>query len=349
MEHNSTTIRLTQYSHGAGCGCKISPAVLQEIVGTSQLFDQQNLLVGNESSDDAAVVQINEHQAIVSTTDFFMPIVDDPFQFGRIAAANALSDVFAMGARPITAIAILGWPIDKLAADVAQQVVEGGRSMCAEAGIALAGGHSIDCPEPIFGLAVTGVIDVDQVKRNSTAKPHDVLLLTKPLGIGVYTTAEKKGLLKLQHTGVAATWMTRLNHIGANLAKLDGVHAMTDVTGFGLLGHLLELCRGSEVHASVEAAAVPMLEHVEEYIEAGAVPGGTLRNWQSYGAEVDMGSHSERTRHILTDPQTSGGLLISCAPSALEHVQECCQENGHECYQIGTIVAESTTKRVTVA
>ncbi|MDM5094631.1 selenide, water dikinase SelD [Aeromonas rivipollensis] len=305
-----SSIRLTQYSHGAGCGCKISPKVLDTIL-KSQIpgFDDPTLIVGNSSKDDAAVVDIGNGQGIVSTTDFFMPIVDDPFTFGRIAATNAISDIYAMGGKPIVAIAILGWPINTLAPEVAQQVIDGGRQVCHEAGISLAGGHSIDAPEPIFGLAVTGIVPLDAIKQNDTAKVGDVLYLTKPLGIGILTTAQKKGKLKPEHEQLAPEAMCTLNKIGQQFAALPGVHAMTDVTGFGLAGHLLEMCEGSGVCARLDFQALPLLDEVDHYLSEGCVPGGTLRNHDSYGHKLD--AMSDRTRNILCDPQTSGGLLVA--------------------------------------
>ncbi|MEZ6954432.1 MULTISPECIES: selenide, water dikinase SelD [unclassified Aeromonas] len=305
-----SSIRLTQYSHGAGCGCKISPKVLDTIL-KSQIpgFDDPTLIVGNSSKDDAAVVDIGNGQGIVSTTDFFMPIVDDPFTFGRIAATNAISDIYAMGGKPIVAIAILGWPINTLAPEVAQQVIDGGRQVCHEAGISLAGGHSIDAPEPIFGLAVTGIVPLDAIKQNDTAKVGDTLYLTKPLGIGILTTAQKKGKLKPEHEQLAPNAMCTLNKIGQRFAELPGVHAMTDVTGFGLAGHLLEMCEGSGVCARLDFKALPLLDEVDHYLSEGCVPGGTLRNHDSYGHKLD--AMSDRTRNILCDPQTSGGLLVA--------------------------------------
>ncbi|MGE6136701.1 selenide, water dikinase SelD [Aeromonas rivipollensis] len=305
-----SSIRLTQYSHGAGCGCKISPKVLDTIL-KSQIpgFDDPTLVVGNSSKDDAAVVDIGNGQGIVSTTDFFMPIVDDPFTFGRIAATNAISDIYAMGGKPIVAIAILGWPINTLAPEVAQQVIDGGRQVCHEAGISLAGGHSIDAPEPIFGLAVTGIVPLDAIKQNDTAMVGDVLYLTKPLGIGILTTAQKKGKLKPEHEQLAPDAMCTLNKIGQQFAALPGVHAMTDVTGFGLAGHLLEMCEGSGVCARLDFKALPLLDEVDHYLSEGCVPGGTLRNHDSYGHKLD--AMSDRTRNILCDPQTSGGLLVA--------------------------------------
>lgn len=284
------TIKLTQYSHGAGCGCKISPQVLDTIL-TSQLtdlapVDNSKLLVGNDSRDDAAVYDLGDGTAVVSTTDFFMPIVDDAFDFGRVAATNAISDIYAMGGEPLMAIAILGWPINTLPAEVAGQVVDGARAVCAEAGMMLAGGHSIDAPEPIFGLAVTGRVQIDQLKRNDQAQSGDLLLLTKPLGVGILTTAEKKDLLRPEDAQLARDNMVKLNTIGAQLAKVDGVHAMTDVTGFGLLGHLLEVCRGSQLQASIQQQQVPMLTDLDYYLERNAVPGGSGRNYASYGKHL---------------------------------------------------------------
>lgn len=313
------TVRLTQYSHGAGCGCKISPKVLETILHSEQeKFLDPHLLVGNETRDDAAVYDIGNGIGIISTTDFFMPIVDDPFDFGRIAATNAISDIYAMGGKPIMAIAILGWPIGKLSPEIAQKVIEGGREVCRQAGISLAGGHSIDAPEPIFGLAVTGIVSTEQIKKNSAAKPGCKLYLTKPLGIGVLTTAEKKSLLKPEHQGVATEVMCRLNKPGAELAAIDGVTAMTDVTGFGLLGHLSEICQGSGVQATVWFDAVPQLPNVAEYIAEGCVPGGTQRNFDSYGHLI--GNLTDLQRSLLCDPQTSGGLLIAVMPQAEDEV-----------------------------
>ena len=315
-----TKVCLTQYSHGAGCGCKISPKVLEDIL-KSELpkFNDTNLLVGNESKDDAAVYDIGGGKSIISTTDFFMPIVDDPFDFGRIAATNAISDIYAMGGKPIMAIAILGWPINKLDASVASKVIDGGRFVCNEAGISLAGGHSIDSPEPIFGLAVTGIIDTEKVKQNNKAKAGDLLFLSKPIGIGILTTAEKKGLLKTEHKNLARDTMCQLNKVGVLLAEQTAVHAMTDVTGFGLLGHLSEICEGSELSASINFSDVPVLDGVESYIEQGAVPGGSHRNFESYGDKISAMTDLQHT--ILCDPQTSGGLLISVSPDHVELVK----------------------------
>ena len=320
-------IQLTKYSHGAGCGCKIAPAVLDQILQSNLAApDHQQLLVGNHSKDDAAVYDLGNGSALISTTDFFMPIVDDPYTFGRIAAANAISDVYAMGGKPVLAIAILGWPVNKLSPGIAQQVVEGGRSTCAEAGIPLAGGHSIDSPEPIFGLAVNGLVPISNIKQNNTAKPGDLLFLTKPIGIGILTTAEKKGLLDPAHKKLASDQMMQLNKVGEELGKLAEVNAMTDVTGFGLLGHLTEMAEGSDCSAVIFSSKVPLvIANLKEYISKGAVPGGTYRNWDSYGEKIDLAASDdpEMAKIILSDPQTSGGLLVACDPketSALKSI-----------------------------
>ncbi len=328
MEKNTEPVRLTQYSHGAGCGCKIAPKVLDQILQSNfTMPDNDKLIVGNHSKDDAAVYDLGNGTAIISTTDFFMPIVDDPYNFGRIASANAISDVYAMGGRPILAIAILGWPINVLPPEVAQKVIEGSRSICLEAGIPLAGGHSIDSPEPIFGLAVNGLVDVDKVKQNNTAKEGDLLYLTKALGVGILTTAEKKGILKNEHTTLAANQMMQLNKIGTALGALPGVHAMTDVTGFGLLGHLLEMAEGSGFSAEIELAKVPLItEDIRWYVDQKSIPGGTVRNWDSYGEKIT--GITDFSKAILADPQTSGGLLIAVAPEAAETLEALLTQNG---------------------
>ena len=309
----STPIRLTQYSHGAGCGCKISPKVLDVILAGSgaQNLDPR-LWVGNASRDDAAVYALDDERGVVSTTDFFMPIVDDPFDFGRIAATNAISDIYAMGADPLMAIAILGWPVNVLPPEVAREVVRGGRAVCDAAGIPLAGGHSIDAPEPIFGLAVTGVVEKRHLKRNDTATAGCRLYLTKPLGIGILTTAEKKAKLLPEDVGRARDLMCTLNQPGSRFGKLPGVMAMTDVTGFGLLGHLVEMAEGSGLTAVLDYAAVPRLSGVEYYLAEGCVPGGTQRNFDSYGARI--APLDDTQKQLLCDPQTSGGLLVAVAP-----------------------------------
>lgn len=303
-------IRLTQFSHGAGCGCKIAPSVLEQMLHTDvpkTIFP--NLLVGNETKDDAAVLDLGDGNCIVSTTDFFMPIVDDAHTFGAIASVNAISDVYAMGGEPLMAIAILGWPINKISATVAGAVLEGSRSVCAQAGIPLAGGHSIDCPEPVFGLAVTGKLKREFLKQNNTARAGDLLYLTKPLGIGITTTAQKKGIVENAHYEMAVKTMLTLNNLGAKLGPMEYVHALTDVTGFGLLGHLAEVCEGSRLSASVSFNKIPRFEFLEEYIAQKSVPGGTTRNWDSYGHKVNVLSDFQRA--VLADPQTSGGLLIA--------------------------------------
>lgn len=303
-------IKLTQFSHGAGCGCKISPAILDAMLHSDLPKAKFPwLLVGNESKDDAAVYDIGDGTCIVSTTDFFMPIVDDPFTFGSIASVNAISDVYAMGGEPFMAIAILGWPINKIPAEVAKEVLEGSRKICAEAGIPLAGGHSIDCPEPVFGLAVTGKLKKEHLKRNDTAKVGSILYLTKPLGVGIITTAQKKGIVKEEHLKRVIDSMLTLNKLGADFAKLPYVNAMTDVTGFGLLGHLTEVCEGSNLSAEIEFEKVPRFEFLLEYLKQKSTPGGTQRNWDSYGTKI--APLDDEQRAILADPQTSGGLLVS--------------------------------------
>ena len=329
-------LRLTELSHGGGCGCKIAPAALAEMLAhmpAAQPF--ANLLVGTETADDAAVWKLNDQQALIATTDFFMPIVDDPFTFGRIAATNAISDIYAMGGKPIVAIAILGWPVNILAPEVAQQVIDGGRQVCHEAGISLAGGHSIDAPEPIFGLAVTGIVPLDAIKQNDTAQVGDVLYLTKPLGIGILTTAQKKGKLKPEHEQLAPDAMCTLNKIGQRFAALPGVHAMTDVTGFGLAGHLLEMCEGSGVSARLDFKALPLLDEVDYYLSEGCVPGGTLRNHDSYGHKLD--AMSDRTRNILCDPQTSGGLLVAVGQETEAEFLAIAEQAGLALFPIGRL------------
>lgn len=330
-------IRLTQYSHGAGCGCKISPKVLDQILHSEmEKWIDPNLLVGNETKDDAAVYDIGNGIGVISTTDFFMPIVDDPFDFGRIAATNAISDIFAMGGKPIMAIAILGFPINLLPAEIAQKIVEGGRFACQQAGIALAGGHSIDAPEPIFGLAVTGIIATEKVKKNASAQAGCKLFLTKPLGIGVLTTAEKQGKLKPEHQGLATATMCKMNTIGTKFSELDGVTAMTDVTGFGLLGHLLEICEGSNLFAQVHFKQLKTLDGVFDYIAQGCVPGGTGRNFESYGHKVSLMSDVQKS--VLCDPQTSGGLLIVVQESAVAEVKNLAQQEGIELIAVGEML-----------
>ena len=341
-------IRLTQFSHGAGCGCKLSPAVLHEIlsgVDRSEVFP--NLIIGNDTKDDAAVVDLGDGTGIISTTDFFMPIVDDPRTFGRIAAANAISDIYAMGGTPLMAIAILGWPLGKIPESAASAVVDGGRSICSEAGIPLAGGHSIDSPEPIFGLAVTGRVPLQHLKANSSAQPGDLLYLTKPLGVGMLTTAQKKGVVEAADLDLAVQSMQQLNTIGARLSQIEGVHAMTDVTGFGLLGHLVEMCEGSGLGAKLDATAVPSLsgERLRHYHEQGCVPGGSKRNWVSYGHRVSDVAGFERD--LLCDPQTSGGLLVSVCPNQSAEVEAVLRDAGLPAHSIGRLTRSEGEALVT--
>ncbi len=337
----NTPIRLTEYSHGAGCGCKISPKVLDTILLSQlQLPDFPNLLVGNSSKDDAAAYDIGNDQVVLSTTDFFMPIVDDAFDFGRIAATNAISDIYAMGGKPLMAIAILGWPINTLAAEVAQQVIDGGRQACADAGIPLAGGHSIDAPEPIFGLAVTGLTSRKNLKQNNQAQAGDILYLTKPLGIGILTTAQKQKKLLPQHTHLARDIMCQMNRVGAEVAPLEGVHAITDVTGFGLMGHLLEVCEGSGVTAVIDVSKVPVISEAREYLAQGCIPGGTGRNQDSYGHKLADMPHT--IKDLLCDPQTSGGLLIAVAPEQAVQLEAVLKQANVHHQPIGALSARST-------
>jgi selenide,water dikinase len=318
-------VKLTQFSHGAGCGCKIAPAVLDKILQTqSQFTNHPNLLVGNSSKDDAAVYDMGNGHALISTTDFFTPIVDDAFAFGRIAGANAISDVYAMGGKPLLAVAILGWPVDKLPAELAQQVLEGAREVCAEAGIPLAGGHSIDTPEPIFGLAVTGTAAITHIKRNDSAKAGDLLLLTKPLGVGILATAQKRDVLKEEHLALLLEQLGRLNKAGEALGKISGVNAMTDVTGFGLLGHLIEIAEGSGLSAEISYQKIPVLDAVKDYLPQRIVPDATYRNWNGYSSKVGFapGVNVMEAFTVLPDPQTNGGLLIAVSPDSLIEVQQ---------------------------
>jgi len=331
-----TEYKLTEFSHGAGCGCKISPKVLDKMLkGLRSGKDFPNLLVGNDNKDDAAVIAIDEHRAIISTTDFFMPIVDDPYDFGRIAATNAISDIYAMGGKPLMAIAIFGWPIDKLPEEVGSLVLEGGRKVCEEAGIPLAGGHSIDSPEPIFGLAVTGIIDKRKIKANNGAKAGDLLFLTKPLGIGILTTAEKKKILHEADKGVATALMLKTNKIGTMLSELAGVSAITDVTGFGLLGHLTEVCEASNVAAEINFSKVPVIDSIVGYLALGSIPGGTVRNFASYGHKISPISDGQK--QILCDPQTSGGLLLAINPTSVAAFTEICRQHHLDLQSFGSI------------
>ncbi len=338
-------IRLTQYSHGAGCGCKISPDDLSRILpGSMSEFKDKNLLVGNASRDDAAAYDLGDGTAVISTTDFFMPIVDDPFTFGKIAAVNAISDVYAMGGTPLMAIAILGWPMDKLSAEVASVVMAGGREACKEAGILIAGGHSIDSPEPIFGLAVTGRVKIDQLKRNDTAIEGCRLYLTKPLGVGILATAQKRGILKEEHSEIAPRTMMKLNNIGEELAAIKGVRAMTDVTGFGFLGHLAEMCDGSKLSARIEYSKIPKLDCLQEYIDKGSMPGATRTNWKSVSDKVELSR--EEWRFILCDPQTSGGLLVAVEEGSVAGVEGLFRQHGLALDSVG--ILEKAGGKITV-
>jgi selenide,water dikinase len=328
-------IRLTQFAHGAGCGCKIAPAVLEKILKESDgsIRDFPGLMVGNATRDDAAVFALDEHTCLISTTDFFMPIVDDAHTFGAIAAANALSDVYAMGGRPLLALALLGWPVDKIPAEVAAQVLEGGRSICMKAGIPLAGGHSIDSPEPFFGLAVSGIVRKENLKRNNTARVGDIIYLTKPLGSGIITTAAKRNLADEDDLIQAIRWMTELNQVGEKIGELSYVTAMTDVTGFGVLGHLLEVCEGSNTSAEIFYDKVPLMHNLKTYTSRMIYPDNTMRNWQSFEKKVSgIGAESLLT---LCDPQTNGGLLVCVEEVAAQNFAFFLQENGISANQIG--------------
>lgn len=340
-----TTINLTEYAHGAGCGCKIAPAVLENILKrTGQHTVFTGLIVGNETRDDAAVFTWDDKNYLISTTDFFMPIVDDAFTFGAIAAANALSDIYAMGGKPLLALAVLGWPVDKLPAEVAAQVLEGARKICEEAGIPLAGGHSIDCVEPFFGLAATGMVKRENLKRNNTAHPGDLIYLTKPLGSGILTTAAKRKQVQEADLQEAIRWMTQLNRIGEKLGELSYVTALTDVTGFGLLGHLLEVCEGSNTSAEIFYDNVPLMNNLKSYTSRMIYPDNTMRNWQSYEKKVSgVGAESLLT---LCDPQTNGGLLVCVEPdrnSAFQEIMNSCNVNVQK---IGLIKEREESKPV---
>jgi selenide,water dikinase len=343
------TPRLTSLSHGGGCGCKIAPGVLANLLARSpSAAAYSQLLVGTETSDDAAVYQLNDEQAVIATTDFFMPIVDDPFDFGRIAATNALSDVYAMGGTPIFALAILGMPIKVLPPEIIREILRGGESVCADANIPIAGGHSIDSVEPIYGLAAIGVVNPRNVKRNSTARAGDALVLGKPLGVGILSAALKKGQLTDAGYEAMISTTTLLNRAGSDLAKLPGVHAMTDVTGFGLLGHLLEMCRGSLLNARLSLSDIPFLDNVRALAEAGAITGASERNWASYGDDVRFATDLPAiTRPLLCDPQTSGGLLVSCIPDSVPAVLDIFQRHGStHAAAIGAMAPGSPTVQV---
>ncbi|MGB2818405.1 MAG: selenide, water dikinase SelD [Burkholderiaceae bacterium] len=324
-------IKLTSFSHGGGCGCKIAPGVLGEILkGSTQGLIPPQLLVGIETADDAAVYQINDEQALIATTDFFMPIVDDPFDFGRIAATNAISDVYAMGGTPIMALALLAMPVNQLPVEVIRRIVEGGQSVCTAAGIPIAGGHTIDSVEPIYGLVVMGLVHPRKVKTNSRAKAGDILILGKPLGVGIYSAALKKNALDAAGYAQMIANTTKLNTPGRHLAEMDSVHALTDVTGFGLLGHLNEICMGSKLSARLKAGAIPLLPGAEALAADGYVTGASARNWAGYGQHVTLDNVSDSMKALLTDPQTSGGLLVACSPDAEREVLETFLAEGFE-------------------
>ena len=316
-------IRLTEFSHGGGCGCKIAPAVLSEILASSGLKGAlpKDLLVGTETADDAAVYRLNDTQALVATTDFFTPIVDDPYDFGRIAATNAISDVYAMGGKPILALALVGMPLEKLPTSVIRQILAGGESVCAEAGIPVAGGHSIDTLEPIYGLAAIGLVHPHRVKRNCEAHAGDALVLGKPLGVGILSAALKKGKLSEAGYRQMVEWTTKLNTPGEALGQMQEVHAVTDITGFGLAGHLLEVCRGSKLAAEVSFKELPIIAEALDWAKQGVATGASERNWKGYGAEVSMPKDAQEwQRKLISDPQTSGGLLVACAKDAVPQV-----------------------------
>jgi len=328
-------VKLTSFSHGSGCGCKIAPIVLQEILQSNKqqpIFEE--LLVGHQSNDDAAVYLLNEEKAIISTTDFFTPIVDDPFAFGQIAAANAISDVYAMGGKPLVAIAILGWPVDKIAPSIAQQVIEGGRDTCAKAGIPLAGGHSIDSPEPIFGLAVTGEVHPTHIKKNNSAQVNDLLFLTKPIGSGVLAAAQKRGLLAEEDLTMLIQQLIQLNNVGEALSKIEGVHAMTDITGFGLIGHLMEMAEGSKLGAILNYSQIPIIQAAKKFLAQRVVPDATYRNWNAYSKEVqfEKGVDVMEAFSLLPDPQTNGGLLIAASEESVNTVQEVLKTHNLEAF-----------------
>jgi selenide,water dikinase len=337
-------IKLTQYSHGSGCGCKVAPAVLEEILKESagnalpkgEVWNK--VLVGNDTKDDAAVYDMGNGMAIISTLDFFTPIVNNPFDYGRIAAANALSDVYAMGGKPFLAIAILGFPVEKLGAEVAREIIAGGKAICAEANVALAGGHTIDAPEPFFGLSVNGWADIKNLKKNSTAREGDLLFITKPLGTGVLATAVKRELLQEEEIAHAVKYMTTLNSVGEKLGEVDFVNALTDVTGFGLLGHLVEMCEGSGLSAEIEYANVPLMDRVKELCTKFIYADNTMRNWKAYEARVHgIGSESLLT---LCDPQTSGGLLISVDPTKENELHKIVEGTGTALYKLGRFITK---------
>ncbi len=346
---SSSPIRLTSFSHGGGCGCKVAPGVLSEILRGARGFPvPKELMVGIETADDAAVYRLNDEQALIATTDFFMPIVDDPYDFGRIAATNAISDVYAMGGTPIMALALVGMPLDKLPLEVIGKILEGGESVCAAAGIPIAGGHTIDSVEPIYGLVVMGLVHPDRVKTNAGARAGDALILGKPLGVGILSAALKKGALDAAGYDAMIASTTKLNTPGRRLAHFGGVHALTDITGFGLLGHLLEVCRGAKLSAVLGMGKIPVLAEVERLATAGYITGASSRNWTAYGDDVALeATITTMQRALLTDPQTSGGLLVACQPEAIDEVLQVFRAEGFaEAALIGRLEAGPAQVRV---
>lgn len=338
-------IKLTQYSHGAGCGCKISPKNLETILKTElDFFKDRKVVVGYGTKDDAAVYDIGDGNGIISTTDFFMPIVDDPFDFGRIGATNAISDIYAMGGKPLMAIAILGWPIQKLPVEIAAKVIDGARKACSDAGIMVAGGHSIDNMEPLFGLAVTGIVPLENLKRNDKATANCSLYLTKPLGVGILSTAQKKGILREEDQFIARDSMVVLNKVGEALGKIKAIKSLTDVTGFGLSGHLLEMCEGSNLEAIINFESIPLLPSIQYYLDQNAIPGGTTRNWDSYGHKIWM--ERETMKPIICDPQTSGGLLIAIEESGIDVLENTLADYGLSPFKIGNLQDYNGKERI---
>jgi selenide,water dikinase len=333
---STTQVRLTSLAHGGGCGCKLAPAVLQELLADQPMMaPYKQLLVGTENSDDAAVWQIDDETCVIATTDFFMPMVDDPYDFGRIAATNAISDVYAMGGKPIMALAILGMPIGKISNETVREILKGGAAVCATAGIPVAGGHSIDCPEPVYGLAVIGICKPGDVRRNCDVKPGDALILTKPVGVGIYSAAIKKNALPPAGYPEMIATTTLLNKVGTVLAKDKDVHAITDVTGFGVLGHGLEMARGSKLAITISAKDIPLLTEAASLAQQGFVTGASHRNWDSYGSQVTLPAGlPDWQRHLLSDPQTSGGLLVACAPGRAKDIVETIRAAGYPAAQV---------------
>ena len=333
---STTQVRLTSLAHGGGCGCKLAPAVLQELLADQPMMaPYKQLLVGTENSDDAAVWQIDDETCVIATTDFFMPMVDDPYDFGRIAATNAISDVYAMGGKPIMALAILGMPIGKISNDMVREILKGGAAVCATAGIPVAGGHSIDCPEPVYGLAVIGICKPSEVRRNCDARAGDALILTKPIGVGIYSAAIKKNALPPAGYPEMIATTTQLNKVGTTLARDKDVHAITDVTGFGVLGHGLEMARGSKLSITINAKDIPLLTEAASLSQQGFVTGASHRNWESYGAQVTLPAGlPDWQRHLLSDPQTSGGLLVAVAPEKANEIVETIRAAGYPAAQV---------------